>query len=264
MSTSKHIYIATPCYGCMMTNAYAIGILKLQAACSQRGIVCSVDFMGNESLITRGRSILAGRFLTSTATHLLFIDADIGFEPDVIFRLLDADKDVGTAIYPKKHIDWDIVKTKMDSGSAEPVHQMGLDFNLNLLGNTGAVEKGLVRVLDAATGLMLIRRNVIECMSDRYRDDLECINDIAGTRERLPKYVAIFDCMIDPESRRYLSEDYSFCRRCQAMGFEIYADISSTLCHVGNMTFSGDIHSRRVSGSDPGVTGSDPGVPRIP
>lgn len=239
-----HVYIATPCYGCLMSNAYVVGVLQLQAACAQRGIQCTFDFMGNESLITRARCILAGRFLTSAATHLLFIDADIGFDPQTVLRLVDANKDVSTAVYPKKNIDWNIVKRKVAENSSEPVHQSGVDFNINLLDASSAVENGLVRVLDSATGFMMIRRDIIERMCDAYRDELECVNDIAGTREHVPKYVAIFDCMIDPVSRRYLSEDYAFCRRCQRLGIEIYADISTSLCHIGNAAFVGDIRER--------------------
>jgi hypothetical protein len=245
MYSMKHVYVATPCYGCLMSNAYVVGVLQLQTACAQRGVRCTFDFMGNESLITRARCILAGRFLTSTATHFLFIDADIGFDPNTVLRLLDADKDVSTAVYPKKYIDWNVVKQKVtDNNTTEPIHQCGVDFNINLLERHSTVDNGMVRVLDSATGFMMIRRDIVQRMCDAYRSELECVNDISGTRELVPKYVAIFDCMIDPVTKRYLSEDYAFCRRCQRLGIEIYADISTQLCHVGNTVFSGNVRDR--------------------
>ena len=60
----------------------------------------------------------------------------------------------------------------------------------------------------------------------------------------LEKYVAVFDCMIDPDSRRYLSEDYAFCRRWQQMGGKIYADCMTVLGHVGNIRFIGSLEER--------------------
>jgi hypothetical protein len=228
-----------------MSVQYLTSILSLQSACIQRGVDLSVDFIGNESLVHRARNILAARFLKSQATHLLFIDADIGFNPETVFRLLDFDKDVVTAVYPKKFIDWKTVQTYLEKGSpsAERLEQVGVDFNINLR-KTETAQNGFVPVLDSATGFMLIKRDLLQCMSDKYRDELYCVNDILGTSASVPDYVAVFDCMIDPENRRYLSEDFAFCRRVQQMGGEIWADIASPLGHIGNMLYEGDIRHR--------------------
>lgn len=236
------IYLATPCFGCQMTVAYLSSVLALQAACAQRGIELMVDFIGNESLVERARNILAARFLVSDATHLLFIDADIGFRPDSVLRLLDADKDVATAVYPKKAFDWGKVAHKLEEGDKEPVYQMGLDFNINIASAREAVEDGFLRVLDSATGFMLIKRGVLERMVAHYKDELHCVNDIMG--QNIKEYVALFACMIDATTRRFLSEDYSFCRRYQALGGVIWADLASPLAHVGTNVFSGDLRQR--------------------
>lgn len=245
------LYVATPCYGCMMTTTYLLSLLELQAECVKRGIECFIDFIGNESLVQRARNVFVGRFLKGTSSHLLFIDADIGFRPDAVFRLLDAGKDIATVVYPKKSYDWDAVATKLADPPAtthrEPVHMLGLDYNINLVGQSAQVENGFVRVLDAATGFMLITRETLERMADRYRDELTCVNDLPGNRDDpgyVTEYVAVFDCMIDPETRRYLSEDYSFNRRAQAMGIETWVDLASPLCHVGNYVFEGDLRQR--------------------
>ena len=247
-TTKPRLFVAVPCYACMMTNAFLISLMELQSECVKRGIECSVDFIGNESLVQRARNILAARFLKSAATHLLFVDADIAFRPDAVFRLLDADKDITTCIYPKKAIDWSLVTTRLaDPECKEPVQMMGLDYNLNLEGESAEVRDGFVRVLDAATGFMLITRDVLERMAERYAEELRCVNDLPGDRSDpgyVQEYVALFDCMIDPQTRRYLSEDYSFNRRAQAMGIETWADLASPLCHVGNYTFEGDLRQR--------------------
>lgn len=238
------LYVATPCFGCQMSVAYMVSILNLQAACVQRGVECFIDFIGNESLVERARNILAARFLESDATHLLFIDADIGFSPNAVFRLLDSGKDVVTAVYPKKALNWDQIKAKLDAGETEPVYQMGLDFNINIATQSSEVTDGLVPVLDSATGFMLIARKVLTHMYDHYRTELFCVNDILGQSTK--DYVALFACMIDQSTRRFLSEDYSFCRRWQSLGGEIWADIASPLAHIGTGIFTGDIRQRLV------------------
>ena len=240
------LYLATPCYGCCMTVQYLASLLSLQGACLQRGVELVVDFIGNESLVQRARNVLTARFVKSKATHLLFIDADIGFDPATVFRLLDHDKDVTTAIYPKKMINWQAVEDKMKAGSAEAPQQAGLDFNINLAGTSAQAKNGFVPVLDAATGFMLVKRELLERMNAAFEKELHCVNDIMGTNATVPTYVALFDCMIDPDTRRYLSEDYAFCRRVQQQGGQIWADIASPLVHVGNQMYEGDMRHRFV------------------
>lgn len=243
MSTPK-LYVATPAYGCLVNTSYLASLLNLQIACARRGISVVFDIIGNESLVQRARCILAERFAKATdATHLLFIDADIGFGADAVMNMLDADKDVISCVYPKKNVNWSSIRRKVAEGSKEPLRQMGLDFNINLRAPTSrVVSDGLLNVLDTATGFLLIKRRVIEAMKERYRESLSAVNDIHGIHN-VDNYVAIFDCMIDPDSRRYLSEDYAFCRRWQQMdpANEIWIDVRTPLSHTGSSFFSADI-----------------------
>jgi len=246
---NTHIYVASPCYSCNMTAKYATSLIRLQALCLQHGLQLSIDLMGNESLIPRGRNIYCGRFLRSSATHLLFIDSDIGFDPLLVVRMLLHDKDVVAGIYPKKNVNFDLVKQKLASGLDEPLESMGLDFNINLTGaqlTPDDIENGFAKVLDAPTGMMLISKNALQRVSDHYREELLCVNDIPGSRETVPDYVAVFDCMRCPLTKRYLSEDFAFCRRAQAIDIEIWADLASPLTHTGFMTFDGNLTNRFV------------------
>jgi hypothetical protein len=236
------LYVATPCFGCQLSLAYLTSVLNLQAACAARNIDIKLDFIGNESLVERARNLLVARFLRSDSTHLLFIDADIGFDPQAVFRLLDFDKDITTAVYPKKAINWGNVRDKLKRGDQEPVHQMGLDFNINLVGQTQRLTDGFLQVLDSATGFMLIKRGVLERMAEAYREELQCVNDVPG--QDIQEYVALFACMIDPDTRRFLSEDYSFCRRYQKLGGEVWADVVAPLAHIGTAIYHGDIRQR--------------------
>ena len=232
------LFVATPAFGCMMSTSFLTSLIMLRQECHKRGIGMRVEFKGNESLVTRARNLLTEKFYQSDSTHLLFIDADISFLPEAVMSMLAYDKDITTSIYAKKTYRWDDMKNP--DRQSEPAIQRGLDFNLNITGSEAVQDKRYVKVLDSATGFMLIKRNVIERMKSAYKS-LTCINDIQNIA--IKDYVALFECMIDPETRRYLSEDFAFCRRWQLLGGEIWADIGNVLGHEGSMVFHKDLIS---------------------
>jgi hypothetical protein len=250
------LYVAAPCFGCVLNNHFVQSLLSLQVSCMREGVDCFVDMIGNESLVQRARNILTARFLKSKHTHLVFIDSDIGFDPDSVLKLVKFTEDrraagedtIATAIYPKKMVNWDAVAAKTRAGDPEPLYQAGLDFNINVVAGAGQPLGTFVEVLDAATGFMCAPREVLERMAVYFASTLSCVNDISMGPPDDPRYVgeyvAVFDCMIDPVTRRYLSEDYAFCRRWQQMGGKIYADVSVPLVHVGNHVYEGDIRRR--------------------
>ena len=105
--SSVHLMIGTPCFGGNLTDHYALSLLKLQAACIERGIRLSFCLLHGDALITRARNSVVAEFLQDrSASHLLFIDADIGFQPSQVFRLLEADREMAGAAYPVKLLDW--------------------------------------------------------------------------------------------------------------------------------------------------------------
>ena len=244
LSGKAHIHICTPCYGCKMRKEFLLSLMQLQGLAGRIGVGVSIDFIGNESLITRGRNILAAKFLKGAGTHLLFIDADIAFDPLTVFRLAAFDKDIVTAVYPKKFIEWELVKAKVRANDSEPVQAMGLDYNINIAGSTAQVTNNFIKVLDSATGFMMITKDALQKVVDHNKDTLSCINDVTSSRDFVPGYVAVFDTMICPETKRYLSEDYAFCRRAQMVGLEIWADIASPLAHIGAQQLHGDVMQR--------------------
>lgn len=239
---SPHIMVATPCYGGQLTGAYATSVLALQRSCLARGVGIQFNFRNGEALITRARADLAGEFLQSEATHLLFIDADIGFEPEQVFRLLEFDADVTAAAYPLKTIDWEKVQRIAQSGQPD-LHTAVMDYVL-YFETKGPMQarNDFVRVRYAGTGFLMIRRSALLRMCAahpelRYKPaqrEADLIKD--G-----PARYALFECMIDPENGLYLSEDYAFCRRWSDLGGEIWLDIRSKLTHYGPTAFQGDL-----------------------
>ena len=120
----RKLFLATPMYGGNCVGMYTRAIADLSAVCAKYGIPLQLYFLFNESLITRARNYCADEFLRSDATHMLFIDSDIGFNPQDVLALLaiqddDSPYDVIGAPYPKKCISWEKVKQAVDKGFAD-------------------------------------------------------------------------------------------------------------------------------------------------
>lgn len=244
--SAPYLVIGTPCYGRQVTDLYAGSMLKLALACQQRGIRLQVQMSGSDALITRARQNVVAHFLhMEGATHLLFIDADIGFEPDQVFRLMECDAQMCAAVYPIKRIDWEKVAAMVQAGR-KPLHSAALSYMVEFVDQGQiAVRDGFARVSYAGTGFLMIRREALIAMIQRY-PELRYLHDhkpndkLAGS----PYRSALFNCMIDEQTGTYLSEDFSFCRRWTAMGGEIWADLQSRLTHVGTVDFTGDISTQ--------------------
>jgi hypothetical protein len=238
-----HILVATPCYGGQVTSLYTLSLLGLQRACAEIGICLSFRLIAGDSLITRARNLAVQQFLaTPEATHLLFIDADIGFSPEQALALLAADKDICGAVYPLKRLDWDRIRAQAKAG-IDNLAASTLNYVVDLKeGEPNPPTDAFFRVKYLGTGFLMIRRDVFGKLAEGYPETkfrqihLGLNIDAAKTEA-----YAFFDCMIDPETGDYLSEDYTFCKRWSQLGGEIWAYRDSRLAHVGTVTFEGDL-----------------------
>ena len=237
------LFLSTPCYGGLCLEKYMIGVIKLQLLLIREGIQLMIDTTENESLVHRARNVAIGRFMQKTdAEYFMFIDADVDFDPASVVRLVKSGHDVSVAIYPKKVVMWDQAKTAIEAGDTRELAML----SSSLVANIGAIQRsvvnGFIEVLDGPTGFMVITRTALDKMHEHYKDELNCVND--HQNRDFDEYCALFDCMIDPDNRRYLSEDYAFCRRWQQMGGKIFADCGTILGHVGNLPFTGCLNDR--------------------
>ena len=173
--------------------------------------------------------------------YFMFIDADIHFDPESVLRLLKSGHDVSVSCYPKKTVMWDQAEKLVKSGDTRDPAKMASSLVVNFGAVNRPIKDGFIEILDGPTGFMMIKREVFERMENQY-PELMCKND--HQNRDFDDYCAVFDCMIDPESKRYLSEDYAFCRRWQQMDGKIWADINTSLGHVGNLPFSGCLEDR--------------------
>ena len=240
-----NLLIATPMYGGVCNGTYTAGMLQLAPVMSGKGMAFRYAYMTNESLITRGRNSLAHDFLETECTHLMFIDADIGFDPNSIPTMVDADKDIICGIYPKKEINWLKVEQAVKAGvPPQELHRHTGSFVVNLVG--GALnQEGMLyepmEIENGGTGFMLIKREVFEKLSPLVP---EYANDMwRAVDEFKPKTIKeFFATSIDEESgNRLLSEDYHFCKIARKAGFKIWLAPWVSLEHNGTYTFSGQL-----------------------
>ena len=241
--TRTHLVVATPCYGGQVTSLYATSLLRLQLACQKRGKVDLDVLLGSgDALITRARQNLVAHFLSNEkATHLLFIDADIEFSPEQVFRFLDFGADVAAGLYPTKKIDWDKVAAAAKAGR-KPLEPTALSYVMEFEDPSRiTVKEGFAKVRYAGTGFLMIRRKALTDMIDRYPElRYEKEHQAQDPLKGSPWRSALFNCLVDQATGTYLSEDYSFCRRWTDMGGESWADLQSRLTHLGTLAFQGD------------------------
>jgi len=236
------VFLSTPCYGGLCLDKYMISIIKLQLLLIQKGIQLMIDTTENESLVHRARNVAVGRFMQKTdADYFMFIDADVDFDPSAVVTLLESGHDISVACYPKKCVMWDQAKDAIKKGDNRNMAMLSSSLVVNIGSQHRKVENGFIEILDGPTGFMLIKRDVFKKMEDKF-PELWCKND--HQNRDFDDYHACFDCMIDPVSKRYLSEDYAFCRRWQQCDGKIHAHVSTTLGHIGNLPFSGCLNDR--------------------
>jgi hypothetical protein len=240
-----NLVVATPCFGGQISVHYAASLLKLQQRLRDyRGVKLKVLFKDGDALITRARASLIAQFLDDpAATHLLFIDADLGFEPDQAVRLIESGADMAAAIYPIKRIDWERVRKTIETARPNP-SAAALDYVFEVDDPRAVVAKaGFVKVRYAGTGFLMIRRDALERMCAHYPELRFSRDHSVDAAVASANRYALFECMI-AEDGTYLSEDFAFCRRWTDMGGEIWADLASKLIHVGPMAFHGDLTSQ--------------------
>lgn len=214
-----HLHLGIPCYGGMMSEPTVTSLLRFILLAQQVGLNWSLDTMVNESLVTRARNNLMAKMMTNAqATHFMFIDADIRFEPDAILKMIACDKDVIGGLYPKK---------------ALPVN-----YVINLKPQT-KVQGDIFTVDTMGTGFLLFKRHVYEKLIAAH-PECKYVDDVGLGKQYEPMMYSIFDCKID-ERGHYLSEDWLFCRRWAELGGEIWAHGKVLLNHIGHYEFAGDL-----------------------
>lgn len=236
-----HIVIGTPCYGGQMCTEYTQSLLALKEACMQYGIKMTCIFLGNESLIQRGRNTIAHHFLQmEDATHLMFIDADQRFRANDIALMIKADKGIIGGPVPMKGIDWNRVRQGAVLNHPNLAALTGI-FNLNKLEGHDMVSPDQpFQVEHIGTGFMLIRRDVFEALAPHTQTYTNGGASIAPDEE-------VYDFFrVQVQDGKLLSEDYHFCHEYRKHGGTVWAAPWCELGHFGAYCFSGTYAASEV------------------
>ncbi|MEN9359275.1 MAG: hypothetical protein RL095_810 [Verrucomicrobiota bacterium] len=244
----KSLFVATPMYGGQCFYGYMRGVMEVQRICIREKIGFQMEAILGSSIITSARNSLVEKFLESKATHLLFLDADIGFQAHDVFQLLAFDKDIIGATYPKKLMDWHAIHRAAHEGGISRKDAAKLRFAAAPIAwrplkgksfNIGGKDPVAVETLP--TGFMMIKREVIlkflEVFPDRY---------MKNGKKKTP---LIFDFHFDQATHEYWGEDYHFCREWIAMGGTILCCPWMKLGHTGTYEFQGDLIETLMSDS---------------
>lgn len=212
----QRIHICMPCYGGQLTESTFMSYIKWGNTCRQLGIDWTIETMTNESLISRARNTLVAKFLnTENSTHLVFIDADIGWEPWHLLLLINHDVDVIGGLYPMKSLPVRWVVNGVENGAVSD------DGNVIEVSKTG-------------TGFMVVKRHVFDKLQ-QHPAVVPFKNDIGLPQELDPHMRTYYDT--DVREGRYYSEDWTFCENWRDLGGKVWVDKRVLLKHTGTYTF---------------------------
>lgn len=212
---TTRVHIAMPCYGGMLTESTFMSFIKWANTARQLGMEWTLETMVNESLINRARNTLTAKFLDMPeATHLMFIDADIGWEAWHLLVLLNREKDVIGGLYPMKSMPVKWVVNGFEGAETGPDH--------------------LQEVSKAGTGFLLIKKNVFEALKS-HPAVKPYTNDIGLDAKYDRNMKTYFDTAV--RESRLLSEDWTFCCNWRDLGGKIWVDKRVLLRHTGTYTF---------------------------
>lgn len=218
------------------TGVFARSVAELVAACLYRSVRLELNFRANDSLIPRARNHLCDEFLQSGATHLLFIDADIGFRPNDVMMMLELMSRNGpyavvAAPYPNKSINWVNVKLAVERGvPATELDRYIADFVVS----GGVITPGKPSEVEAAgTGYMMIHRHTLERFAEAYPE--YSYRPFAGQDRRIHQF---FQAEINLDGH-YMSEDWWFCHKVRELGMKVWLCPWMSASHVGTLEFSG-------------------------
>ena len=212
--------IAMPCYGGVVSDKTAKGLFNLGKELRTAGIDHGLLTMANESLVTKARSRIANFFMNNTEyEYVLFIDADIGFTPEDVFKLIISNKDITCGAYPMKGIP--------------------LRYNYNI--SQPEVREGdLVKIENIGFGFALIHRRVFEDISNKYKEELKyypATNNSSYPPTEKEFHNSYHYFLELKKDMSYLPEDFSFFERAKSVGYTAWLNTTIKLSHVGSHVY---------------------------
>ena len=210
MKHRRHLFIATPSHSGQVCCEHAKSLIQTLPALAQNGIAFTHSFIMHDAIIQDARNRLVSWFMASEATDMLFIDADISWEPAAALRLAMSPHDVIGGAYRQKRED------------AEMYNVAGMKA-----GGTSA----LIQCAYLGTGFLKISRRAIEKLTAAHQDTK--YQDMEGR-----DCYGLFDVRI--ADGRIVGEDALFCQRWREVGGKVFLDPDMTLWHHGEKAYRGN------------------------
>jgi hypothetical protein len=236
------ILLATPAYGDMFYTPYVSSVIRMQrqlARDKHELIFAAISYAD----IVESRNFLLTHWYDKTdASHLLFVDADMGFDAKLITDMIALKKPLVGVVAPKRQVDLNRLAGLAARGEkAERAIARSHAFLVRPVARAGKqrIVNGFMEVEGCGAGIMLVERGLVKTMLETLPE----LNDTGAKNtsplaKNLDRLIRAFDPVTVKGAR--LSEDYSFCHRWRVRcGGEIWANISHPITHVGLHRYSG-------------------------
>lgn len=218
----QHIFIGLPAYDYKLNIRTAVSLARFAQEAPKHGIHVTIANISGCSIVAKARNLLVEEFLRSDATHLMFIDSDIQFDPNDIIRLLawGLTKGIVGGVPRTRRPEDKVYIAVLDEINGENGRQLTMD------------DMGLVRAKRFATAFMMIQRKVFTDMVEAHPEWK--YRDVRYEKD----FYCVFDFKLTPDG--YVGEDFLFCDRARELGHEVWIDPTIKLNHVGVIELEGD------------------------
>lgn len=221
-------------------------MFRLLVELQKHNITMSIQMIPFESLVSRGRNAAIAMFMNdSDATHVLFIDCDIEFDPLDVVKLVYSELPVVCGAYPQKWLDQGKLAKHIVRGDNVPL-ELSTKMSVHLSPANTQPEK-IMEAEYVTTGFLLIKKDVILKMIERY-PNRKYVNDIDGYVSGGKYFYDLFTIAINPLTKKYESEDYGFSRLWKEIGGKLYVITDITLKHHGWFTYPGNFYRQLTQG----------------
>src|SRR5438445_9562908 len=228
-----NVFVFVPAYRRQVSAETFETSHRLMSTFIQRGIHCNIATYSWFDIAELRNSVLSWWYdVLKNSTHLLFIDDDMGFEPQLVMDMLAFGEPVVGAMYPKRTLplQW------AGSGLEKP-----------------EVRGPFMEVEGIGAGCLLIRRDAVDLMIEKYPDMVHPTMLIAQMAAQGGKRtLTFFDQWRNEQGK--IAEDIAFCRRYREAGGRVWACVGHPVTHVGLHEFTGCLaekHNKNAATSQP-------------
>ena len=214
------ICISLPAYD-QMHVATCLSLLKLFDKFTQAKIKTTINTF-KCPYIGYGRNILTALFLQSGFDYQLFVDADVAFEPDIVGRMIIAEKDFICCPYRKKTQD----------------NSVKYSVNFEDYQNINIDNKGICEIKRGPAGLTMIHRKIYEQLMAKH-PELH-IKNYSAISADAAKYLYNF-WETEFKDGIWIGEDVKFCDLAREAGFKFHAVVDGETTHYGTMGYKGKL-----------------------